>query len=202
VATATTIATTIPTLETATPRLPLNGTPAEIRAIRRRSSGPPLQWSALERHFYDSPSKSSGDEIPMSSPALDRQLVAYTLAGGAGMLAAGSADAAIIYSGLLNQAVALGSSPATDFNGGGDDLTFQLTQSGTGPFQAHSTTPSHSGVASRPHGGSYANDVPDALRTTRPSGHTLQAERSTAAASKAVLGWLAVLWKWRGEQSP
>jgi len=66
----------------------------------------------------------------MSSPVLDRQLLAYTLAGGAGMLAAGSADAAIIYSGLLNQSVTFGSSYTIDFNGGGTDLSFQIIANG------------------------------------------------------------------------
>ena len=84
----------------------------------------------------------------MSSAVLDRQLLAYTLAGGAGMLAAGSADAAIIYSGLLNQSVTFGSSYAIDFDGGGTDLTLQLIQSGGGAFHAQSVSTSTTGVFS------------------------------------------------------
>lgn len=81
----------------------------------------------------------------MSSAPLDRQLLAYTLAGGAGMLAAGSADAAIVYSGLLNQSVTLGSAYAIDFDGGGTDLSFRLTSSG-GEFRSESVSTATTGV--------------------------------------------------------
>ena len=81
----------------------------------------------------------------MSSPALVRQLLAYTLAGSAGMLAAGSADAALVYSGLLNQSVTVGNAYAIDFNGGGTDLTFQLRQDGA--FNAESISSAGCAVA-------------------------------------------------------
>jgi len=93
----------------------------------------------------------------MSSPALDRQLVAYTLAGGAGMLAAGSADAAIIYSGLLNQSVKFGSSYAIDFDGGGTDLTFEVFDFGS-RFDARSSSAGGGlGVADNTAAGSPTN---------------------------------------------
>jgi hypothetical protein len=93
----------------------------------------------------------------MSSPALDRQLVAYTLAGGAGMLAAGSADAAIIYSGLLNQSVTVGSSYAIDFDGFfGTDLTFSVVDFGS-RFDARSSAASGFGVADNTADGTPTN---------------------------------------------
>lgn len=85
----------------------------------------------------------------MSSAALDRSLLAYSLAGGAGLLAAGSADAAIVYSGLLNESVTLGSSYTTNFGVGGADLMFSqiLINPADGLYRAQVTSAGAVGAA-------------------------------------------------------
>lgn len=65
----------------------------------------------------------------MSSTTLDRSLVAYSLAGGAGLLAAGSTEAAVIYSGALNQNVAFSSGSHTLNVGGLGSMDFNFTSS-------------------------------------------------------------------------
>lgn len=67
----------------------------------------------------------------MTSAPLDRSLVAYSLAGSASLLAVGSTDAAILYSGLLNHAVTFGNSYAMDIDGGGTDLTVNYVINGS-----------------------------------------------------------------------
>lgn len=83
-----------------------------------------------------------------ASPALDRALFAYAIAGGAGVIAAGSADAAIIYSGLLNQSVGFGSTVDLDFDGGGVDLTFHNATFNPGFTDARAMSAASVGIAS------------------------------------------------------
>ena len=63
----------------------------------------------------------------MSSTSFDRHLFAYSLAGGAGLLAAGSTEAAVIYSGALNQNVAFSSGSHTLNVGGSGSMDFNFT---------------------------------------------------------------------------
>lgn len=60
-----------------------------------------------------------------------RILASYALALICLAGASGQARGAVIYSGVLNQAVVVGTSFKIDFNGGGNDVSFNLTKTGT-----------------------------------------------------------------------